>query len=73
MLKTTDPLTINDLKRRIKRLNSKAGQMKMDLHDIAEGLPNDLALLPEAAAQTYQIYCQLHDLKQQLKLLEAES
>jgi hypothetical protein len=44
--------------------------MKMDLHDIAEGLPADLDQLPDAAARTYDIYCQLQDLKQQLKTLE---
>lgn len=46
--------------------------MKMDLHDIAEGLPTDLEKLPAAAARTYEIYCQLRDLKQQLKTLEAD-
>jgi hypothetical protein len=64
---TTD---LETLKKQIKRLNSKAGQMKMDLHDIAEGLPADLDQLPDAAARTYDIYCQLQDLKQQLKTLE---
>jgi hypothetical protein len=71
MTTTTTPTDIEALKKQIKRLNSKAGQMKMDLHDIAEGLPNDLEQLPEAAARTYDIYCQLRELKQQLKTLEA--
>ena len=71
MAQTTESVTIDELKTRIKKLNSKAGQMKMDLHDIAEGLPNDLEQLPEAAERTYQIYCQLRDLKQQLKKMEA--
>ncbi len=70
MLPTTAPVTVDDLKTQIKKLNSKAGQLKMDLHDIAEGLPTDLDLLPDAAARTYDIYCQLRDLKQQLKTLE---
>ncbi|MEM7647848.1 MAG: CCE_0567 family metalloprotein [Cyanobacteria bacterium P01_A01_bin.70] len=70
---TPTPTDIEALKKQIKRLNSKAGQMKMDLHDIAEGLPNDLEQLPEAAARTYDIYCQLRELKQQLKTLEAKS
>ena len=64
---TTD---LDELKVKIKKLNSKAGQMKMDLHDIAEGLPADLEKLPDAAARTYNIYCQLRDLKQQLKTWE---
>lgn len=71
MPQATDPITIADLKQQIKKLNSKAGQMKMDLHDIAEGLPADLEQLPQAAARTYDLYCQLRDLKQQLKNLEA--
>ena len=63
--------TVDDLKIQIKKLNSKAGQMKMDLHDIAEGLPADLDKLLAASVRTYDIYCQLRDLKQQLKELEA--
>ncbi|MEL6129788.1 MAG: CCE_0567 family metalloprotein [Cyanobacteria bacterium J06627_3] len=68
---TITPTSLDDLKKQIRKLNSKAGQMKMDLHDIAEGLPTDLEKLPDAAARTYDIYCQLHELKQQLKTLEA--
>ncbi|WP_299485605.1 CCE_0567 family metalloprotein [Acaryochloris sp. IP29b_bin.137] len=71
MTPTTVSETIDTLKTRIRKLNSKAGQMKMDLHDIAEGLPTDLEKLPAAAEETYLIYCQLRDLKQQLKTLEA--
>jgi len=66
----TNESELANLKKRIKKLNSRAGQMKMDLHDIAEGLPTDLEKLPEAAIHTYEIYCQLRDLKQQLKTLE---
>lgn len=61
---------IETLKQQIKRLNSKAGQMKMDLHDLAEGLPTDYEKLMEVAAQTYEIFSQLNDLRQQLKQLE---
>ncbi|PSB05470.1 hypothetical protein C7B61_15480 [filamentous cyanobacterium CCP1] len=65
-------ITIEDLKAQIKRLNSKAGQMKMDLHDLAEGLPTDYDRLLDAASETYAIYHQLDELKQQLKQLECE-
>jgi hypothetical protein len=41
--------------------------MKMDLHDIAEGLPSDLEKLPGAAAETYEIYQELARLKKQVK------
>ncbi|NJO78748.1 MAG: hypothetical protein HC827_09580 [Cyanobacteria bacterium RM1_2_2] len=63
-------LTAEGLKTQIKRLNSKAGQLKMDLHDLAEGLPTDYERLMDAAHETYAIYRQLDELKQQLKQLE---
>lgn len=75
MVQTTEtpsnqPLTADELKIQIRKLNSKAGQMKMDLHDIAEGLPADLDQLPDMAAKTYDIFCQLQKLRSQLKTLE---
>ena len=71
MTQTTEiDLSLDDLKSQIKKLNSKAGQLKMDLHDIAEGLPADLEKLPDISVQTYDIYCRLRDLRQQLKILE---
>lgn len=63
-------LTQDELKTQIKRLNSKAGQLKMDLHDLAEGLPADFEHLMPLANETYEIYRQLNELKQQLKQLE---
>ncbi|MFB2644750.1 CCE_0567 family metalloprotein [Raphidiopsis sp. BLCC-F218] len=63
-------MTIEDLRNTIKRLNSKAGQMKMDLHDLAEGLPTDYQKLMTVAAETYEIYKELDRLKQQLKTME---
>ncbi|MDB9304043.1 MULTISPECIES: CCE_0567 family metalloprotein [Cyanophyceae] len=62
--------SIEEIKTKIKRLNSKAGQMKMDLHDLAEGLPTDYKTLMDVAAATYKIYQQLDELKQQLKTME---
>ncbi|MEO0967884.1 MAG: CCE_0567 family metalloprotein [Cyanobacteria bacterium J06639_18] len=70
MTKAGEPTNIEELKTKIKRLNSKAGQMKMDLHDIAEGLPTDNDKLMGVAEATHKIYCQLAELKQQLKQLE---
>jgi len=73
MVQTTEITTIEELKTQIKRLNSRAGQMKMDLHDLAEGLPTDFERLIDAATETYQIYRQLNDLKTQLKQLEQKA
>ncbi|QLE57105.1 CCE_0567 family metalloprotein [Nostoc sp. TCL26-01] len=62
--------SIEALKTKIKRLNSQAGQMKMDLHDLAEGLPTDYTKIMDVAAATFEIYRQLDELKQRLKQLE---
>ncbi|GAB4374563.1 MAG: hypothetical protein Kow00121_19200 [Elainellaceae cyanobacterium] len=72
MVQTPKLANIEELKAQIKRLNSKAGQMKMDLHDLAEGLPTDYDRLMDAASATYAIYHQIDDLKQQLKQLECQ-
>mgnify|MGYP002785472535 FL=1 len=62
--------TAEELKTTIKRLNSKAGQMKMDLHDLAEGLPVNYETLIDGATQTYRIFHEIDQLKKQLKALE---
>ncbi|WP_036489351.1 CCE_0567 family metalloprotein [Myxosarcina sp. GI1] len=66
------PEAVAELKKIIKKLNSRAGQMKMDLHDLAEGLPTDYEKLIAAATQTYDIYSRLAKLKQQLKIWEQQ-
>lgn len=71
-VKPPTPEAVAELKKTIKKLNSKAGQMKMDLHDLAEGLPTDYEKLIEEATKTYEIYRQLAELKQQLKTWEKQ-
>ncbi len=70
MAQATEITDAVELKNQIRKLNSKAGQMKMDLHDLAEGLPTDYEKLMDVAAETYAIFKQIDDLKQQLKKLE---
>ncbi len=72
-VKPPTPDAVAELKKKIKRLKSKAGQMKMDLHDLAEGLPTDYETLIEEATKTYEIYRQLDELKQQLESWEKSS
>lgn len=67
VLEIPTPEAVAELQKRVKKLNSKAGQMKMDLHDLAEGLPADYEKLVEEATKTYEVYRQLAELKQQLK------
>ncbi len=73
MTQTAQTTSIEKVKTQIKRLTSKAGQMKMDLHDLTEGLPTDYERLVDAATETYQIYRQIDQLKTQLKQLEQNS
>jgi hypothetical protein len=67
---TCENLTLDELKTKIKRLNSKGGQLKMELHDLAEGLPTDFQNIMEVAGRTYELYRELDELKKQLKLRE---
>jgi len=70
MVQVTDITDTEELKMQIRKLNSKAGQMKMDLHDLAEGLPTDYECLMEVAAETYKIFQQLDEMRKHLKTLE---
>lgn len=69
---TSSSESVAELKKKVRRLNSKAGRMKMDLHDLAEGLPTDYEKLIEEASKTYEVYRQLAELKHQLKTLEQQ-
>ncbi|MGQ9869551.1 CCE_0567 family metalloprotein [Leptodesmis sp.] len=63
---------VDELRIQIRRLNSKAGQLKMDLHDLAEGLPTNYERLMGAAQETYDIFHQIDQLKKRLKQLESK-
>lgn len=66
----TETITLEEAKARVKRLNSEAGQLKMDLHDLAEDLPNGWEKIMEAAQKTWQKYSNLMEAREQLKQLE---
>jgi hypothetical protein len=70
MTQTVENLSVEELKNQIRRLNSKAGQMKMDLHDLAEGLPTNYEQLLTVASETYEIFHRIDCLKKQLRELE---
>jgi hypothetical protein len=72
MTQTVENLSVEELKNQIRRLNSKAGQMKMDLHDLAEGLPANYQQLMAVASQTYEIFHRIDCLKKQLLQLEGK-
>ncbi len=69
---STPDLSPDELKTQIRKLNSKAGQLKMDLHDLAEGLPTDYEKLMDVAGETYAIFHQITQMKQQLATLQGD-
>lgn len=57
---------IDELKKDVKKLNTQATNLKMNLHDLAEDLPTGWEKIPEVAAQTYETYQKLVAARKQL-------
>ena len=61
---------IDALKARIKSLNARATQAKMDLHDLSEDLPTGWQKIPEVAARAHELYAELTAARGELKAAE---
>jgi hypothetical protein len=61
---------IETLKAEIKRLNARATQAKMDLHDLSEELPTDWERIPEIARVAYEAHAALLDARKRLAALQ---
>ncbi len=48
--------TADELAAQLRKANSLASRLKLDLHDLAEDLPDGWECIPELAAQTYDAY-----------------
>lgn len=57
---------IEDLKVWIRKLSSQATGLKMDLHDLAEDLPDGWDKIPEVAARAYEAYKNLSEARSRL-------
>jgi len=57
---------IEALKSEVKKLNARATQLKMDLHDLSEELPINWERIPDVAAETFQAYEKLTAARQKL-------
>lgn len=57
---------VEALKAEIKKLNARATQLKMDLHDLSEDLPTGWERIPEVAAETHSAYEKLTAARQKL-------
>lgn len=56
-----------ELKQKVKKLNARATQLKMDLHDLSEELPVNWEKIPEVAQETYTAFQQLAAARAELK------
>jgi hypothetical protein len=61
---------IDTLKAEIKKLNARATQAKMDLHDLSEELPTNWERIPEVAAAAHQAHAALVDARKRLAALQ---
>ncbi len=57
---------LETLKAQIKKLNARATNLKMNLHDLAEDLPTGWEKIPEVAAQTFETYKSLSEARARL-------
>ena len=62
---------IDTLKAEIKKLNARATQAKMDLHDLSEELPINWERIPEVARVAHEAHAALMDARKQLAALQA--
>lgn len=61
------------LKAELKKLSAKAMQLKMDLHDLSEELPQNWQLIPTVAQKAYDAFQALEAKRGELKKLESET
>lgn len=57
---------LDDLKAQAKKLNAKATQAKMDLHDLSEELPTNWEQILDVAQRAHEAYAALMSVRQQL-------
>lgn len=58
--------TADTVKLEVRKLSSLAVQMKMDLHDLSEELPQNWEMIPKVAEETYTTYQKLAAAKKKL-------
>ncbi|WP_072381884.1 CCE_0567 family metalloprotein [Rhizobium tibeticum] len=61
---------LEELKKRVRKLQSRAGNAKMELHDLAEDLPVNWSEIMAVAKKTFQAFVELDAAKRELAALE---
>ncbi len=67
----TTPDEIPELRTKLKKLNSLAARLKLDLHDLAEDLPIGWEQILETASATYNAYVEINRLERELAKVNA--
>ncbi|WP_322747335.1 MULTISPECIES: CCE_0567 family metalloprotein [unclassified Frankia] len=67
----TTPDEIPHLQTKLKKLNSLATRLKLDLHDLAEDLPIGWEQILETATATYNTYVEINRLEHELAKVDA--
>ena len=62
---------LDHLKTELKKLSAKALQLKMDLHDLSEELPQNWESIPELARRTHEAFRVLESKRAELRELES--
>lgn len=61
---------VDTLKAELRKLNARATQAKMDLHDLSEELPTNWERIPEVARVAHEAHAALMQARQRLAALE---
>ncbi|MCO6179558.1 CCE_0567 family metalloprotein [Ciceribacter sp. RN22] len=61
---------LEDLQKKVRKLNSRAGAAKMELHDLAEDLPINWTEIRAVAERTHAVFAELEAAKLELAALE---
>lgn len=61
---------LEELQKKVRKLNSRAGIAKMELHDLAEDLPINWVEIITVAEKTYGVFAELDAAKAELAAME---
>ncbi|MEI9413985.1 CCE_0567 family metalloprotein [Mesorhizobium sp. Cs1321R2N1] len=61
---------IEELQKKVRKLQSRAGTAKMDLHDLTEDLPLNWRTIMTVARKTFDVFAELDTARRELAALE---
>ncbi|AUX79016.1 CCE_0567 family metalloprotein [Sinorhizobium fredii] len=61
---------VEELRKKVRKLQSRAGTAKMELHDLAEDLPVNWREIKVVAEKTFDAFAHLDSAKRELSALE---